>query len=381
MKYFDYDAYLAQLEELVNVDGGSYDPEGVDKMSALMAAKYESLGLSVTRKRFDERAGTCLEVRTHPEDEDIDLLLVGHMDTVFPKGTVAERPFTTDGERAYGPGVIDMKPGLLSMFYLVQELVKTGSGLRLCVAMNTDEEISSRYSHPWISALARKAKCALVFEPGRKNGAMVDQRKGVAHFDVDLKGIAAHAGINPWDGASAVQEAAEWITRLVPLNDYDHGTSVNIGVIRGGMGSNTVAEQAHFEVDVRFTDMAVCDRVAAKLEEMRRNPFTKGVEAVVTPIGARPPMMPVDRTRTMEAAMEAEGAELGMEVKFVATGGGSDGNFIAFEGCPVLDAVGPVGDGAHSAREALELNTIGPRLELAYRAILRLEREGFFARK
>ena len=378
MNYFDYESYLAQLEELVNVDGGSYDPEGVDQMSRLMAAKYEKLGLSVTRKRFDARAGTCLEIRTHPDCEEIDVLMVGHMDTVFPRGTVAERPFTTDGERAYGPGVIDMKPGLLSMFYVVQELVREGSGLKLCVALNTDEEISSRYSHPWISGLARHARCGLVFEPGRKNGAMVHQRKGVAHFDVDLKGIAAHAGINPWDGASAVHEAAEWITRLVPLNDYDHGTSVNIGVIRGGMGSNTVAEQAHFEVDVRFTQMEACRRVADKLEEMRRSPFTPGVEAVVTPIGSRPPMLPTDRSRRMMAAMEAEGEQLGMDVSFVATGGGSDGNFIGYEGCPVLDAVGPVGDGAHSAREALVLNTIRPRTELVFRTILRLEREGFF---
>ena len=381
MKYFDYEAYLAQLEELVNVDGGSYDPEGVDKMSALMASKYEKLGLSVTRKRFDERAGICLEVRTHPECEEIDVLMVGHMDTVFPRGTVAERPFTTDGEKAYGPGVIDMKPGLLSMFYIVRELVREHSELKICVAMNTDEEISSRYSHPWISELARRAKCGLVFEPGRKTGAMVHQRKGVAHFDVDLKGIAAHAGINPWDGASAVHEAAEWITRLVPLNDYEHGTSVNIGIIRGGMGSNTVAEQAHFEVDVRFTDLSVCQRVADKLEEMRRSPFTPGVEAVVTPIGARPPMLPGDRTRIMMDAMEKEGEKLGMEVKFVATGGGSDGNFIGYEGCPVLDALGPVGDGAHSVRESLELNTIAPRVELVYRAILRLETEGFFREK
>ena len=250
MKYFDYDAYIKQLEELVSIDSGSFDPEGVDKVAEAMARKYEELGLTVTKKRFDERAGYCLEVRNYPEEESIDILMVGHMDTVFPKGTVAKRPFTMDEKKAYGPGVDDMKSGLLNMYYVVKELVKENTKLHLCLALNCDEEISSRYSNPWISELARHAKCGLVFEPARKNGAIVSDRKGLARYVIDFKGIYAHAGVNPQDGASAIHEMAEWITRLVPLNDYEHGTSLNVGIVKGGMGANTLAENAQCEVDI-----------------------------------------------------------------------------------------------------------------------------------
>lgn len=377
MKYFNYNEYIEQLREMVMVDGGSYDPVGVDQMADLMASKYEKLGLSVTKKRFDDRAGNCVEVRNHPETDEIDVLMVGHMDTVFPKGTVAERPFTMDEEKAYGPGVIDMKSGLLTIYYIVQELVKSNTDLRLCVAMNSDEEISSRYSNPWISELARHAKCGLVFEPARKNGAMVRDRKGLARFDVDLKGVYAHAGVNPQDGASAIHEAANWITRLVPFNDYEHGTSLNVGVIRGGLGANTVAEQAHFEIDVRYKDINAMYKIQETLEEMKNHPTIPGVQATVTRVGYRPPMISTDRSRAMMKAMEIEGTKLGVDVQFVATGGVSDGNFIGFEGCPVVDAVGPVGDGAHGVKEFLWLNTIQPRMEMVYNTILRLEQEGF----
>ena len=134
MKYFDYDAYIKQLEEIVSIDSGSFDPEGVDKVAEIMARKYKELGLSVTPKRFDERASFCLEVKNFPDEEEIDILMVGHMDTVFPKGTVAERPFTMDEKKAYGPGVDDMKSGLLNMYYVVKELVKENTKLRLCPA-------------------------------------------------------------------------------------------------------------------------------------------------------------------------------------------------------------------------------------------------------
>ena len=377
MKYFNYDEYIEQLREMVMVDGGSYDPEGVDKMADLMASKYEKLGLTVTKKRFDDRAGNCLEVRNHPETEEIDLLMVGHLDTVFPRGTVAERPFTMDEEKAYGPGVIDMKSGDLTIFYIVQELLKNDTKLKICIAHNSDEEISSRYSNPWMSGLARHAKCGLVFEPARKNGAMVRDRKGLARFDVDLKGVYAHAGVNPQDGASAIHEAAHWITRLMPFIDYENGTSLNVGVIRGGLGANTVAEQAHFEIDIRYKDINAMYKIQEALEDMKAHPTIPGVEATVTRVGFRPPMISTDRSRAMMKAMEIEGTKLGIDVQFVATGGVSDGNFIAFEGCPVVDAVGPVGDGAHGVKEFLWLNTIQPRMEMVYNTICRLEQEGF----
>ena len=379
MKYFDYDAYIKQLEELVSIDSGSFDPEGVDKVAEAMARKYEELGLTVTKKRFDERAGYCLEVRNYPEEESIDILMVGHMDTVFPKGTVAKRPFTMDEKKAYGPGVDDMKSGLLNMYYVVKELVKENTKLHLCLALNCDEEISSRYSNPWISELARHAKCGLVFEPARKNGAIVSDRKGLARYVIDFKGIYAHAGVNPQDGASAIHEMAEWITRLVPLNDYEHGTSLNVGIVKGGMGANTLAENAQCEVDIRFTNIEACHKIEAAFENLRTNPIIKGVTATVTRVGFRPPMASTERSRSMLEIMRQEGEKCGVDVKWVTTGGGSDGNFMAFEGCSVMDAVGPVGDGAHGDKEFIWLETIKPRTEMVYRTLMKLEEKGYFA--
>lgn len=378
MKYFDYNEYIEQLKELVNIDSSSYDPEGTDRVAGLMAAKYETLGLTVTKKRFDGRAGYCLEVRNYPGIEEIDVLMTGHMDTVFPKGTVENRPFAMDAEKAYGPGVIDMKSGLLNMYYIVRELVKNNTGLRLCLALNSDEEISSRYSSPWISNLAKKAKCGLVFEPARKNGAMVSDRKGLARYNIDFKGIYAHAGVNPQDGASAIHEMAEWITRIVPLNDYESGTSLNVGVVSGGMGANTVADNARCEIDIRFSTIEACRKIEAAFDHLKETPFTPGVRATVTRVGFRPPMASTETSRRMMKFMEEEGAACGVDVHFVRTGGGSDGNFIAFEGCPVIDAVGPVGDGAHGDKEMIWLNTILPRTEMVYRTMIRLEKEGCF---
>ena len=380
MKYFNYNEYIEQLKELVNTDSSSYDPEGTDQVASLMAAKYEALDLTVTKKRFDSRAGYCLEVRNCPDEEDIDVLMVGHMDTVFPKGTVEQRPFSMDAEKACGPGVIDMKSGLLNMYYIVKELVKGGTGLRLCLALNSDEEISSRYSNPWISGLAKKARCGLVFEPARKNGAMVSDRKGLARYNIEFQGVYAHAGVNPQDGASAIHEMAEWITRLVPLNDYENGTSLNVGVVSGGMGANTVAAHARCEIDIRFSAIEACQNIEAIFEKLKETPFTPGVKATVTRLGFRPPMASTGLSREMMKFMAEEGAACGVDVQFVRTGGGSDGNFIAFEGCPVIDAVGPVGDGAHGDKEMLWLKTVQPRTEMVYQTIIRLEKEGYFQR-
>ena len=380
MKYFDYDAYIKQLEEIVSIDSGSFDPEGVDKVAEIMAPKNKKLGLSVTPKRFDERAGFCLEVKNFPDEEEIDILMVGHMDTVFPKGTVAERPFTMDEKKAYGPGVDDMKSGLLNMYYVVKELVKENTKLRLCLALNSDEEISSRYSNPWISNLAKHAKCGLVFEPARKSGALVSDRKGLARYAIDFQGIYAHAGVNPQDGASAIHEMAEWITRLVPLNDYENGTSLNVGIVSGGMGANTIAEHARCEVDIRFTNIEACYKIESVFENMRTNPIIPGVTASVTRVGFRPPMASTECSRNMLEIMRQEGEKYGVDVKWVKTGGGSDGNFMAFEGCSVMDAVGPVGDGAHGDKEFIWLDTIQPRTEMVYHTIISLEEKGYFAK-
>lgn len=379
MTEFHYEEYLDLLKKSVSIESGSTDREGVDQMAGFMAGLYEKEGLAVTTMRFDERGGNCVEVRNFPEDEEIDVLMVGHMDTVFPRGTLEKRPFKIEEDIARGPGVADMKSGLLSAYYVVKELLAAGSKLRICVFMNSDEEISSRYSHPHITKLAEKSRLALVFEPARAGGAMVSDRKGLARFDVEFSGKYAHAGVNPQDGASAIHEMAEWITRLVPLNDYEAGTSVNVGVVSGGLGANTVAEKASCEIDLRFKDVSEYDKIEKKIFELRDHPFVEGVTALVVRQGYRPPMNASVKAKEFMEMVDRTGEKIGAGTKWVMTGGGSDGNFISYAGCPVLDAMGPEGAGAHGSGELLKLSTVEPRIRLILEALTEMEKEGMFA--
>lgn len=378
MREFQYEEYLELLKTAVSIESGSTDRDGVDRMAEFMTGLYEKMGLSVKKMRFDERGGNCVEVRNCPESEDIDVLMAGHMDTVFPKGTLAQRPFRTEGDMAYGPGVADMKSGLLSAYYVVRELLAAKTKLKICVFMNSDEEISSRYSNPYITKLAKKSRLGLVFEPARDGGAMVSDRKGLARFDAEFSGKYAHAGVNPQDGASAIHEMAEWITRLVPMNDYEAGTSLNVGVVSGGLGANTVAEQASCQIDLRFKEISEYEKIVKKLEELKTHPFVKGVSVSVVRQGYRPPMNASQRARAFMSVVDRTGEKIGTGTKWVMTGGGSDGNFISYAGCPVLDAMGPEGAGAHGAGEVLRLQTVEPRIRLVYESLREMEKLGMF---
>lgn len=375
MKNFVLDEYLRLVEELVNIDSGSRVRGGPAKVAAKMAELYRALGLSVQVLDGDNEYGPRLEIRSHPEREEIDLLLSGHMDTVFAGGTAAERPFRAENGRGYGPGVMDMKAGLVSMYYLVRALTEEKTDLSFCVALNSDEEISSLRSRDWIAGLARKSAYAFVMEPGRKNGEYVSERKGLARYQVTMKGIAAHAGIAPQDGASAIHEMAHFITEIIALNAYDRGTSVNVGVISGGNTANVVCDLAECQIDTRFDDIGESQKIEAKLEALKQAPRDSRVSISVTRAGFRPPMRATDKTTALLEQMKAEGERLGMEVKWVKTGGGSDGNFIAFEGCTVVDGMGPAGEGAHSSNEVLHIDTIEKRLELAFNMARELERQ------
>lgn len=364
MKHFSLDKYLEELECLVNIDSGSRIPGGTGKVADYLEAQYRKLGLSVIRHQFSEEVGPCLEIRNKPESEKIDVLLLGHMDTVFPEGTVEKRPFKREGNYAYGPGVADMKCGLISMLYLVKEMLEEKIDLSFCVAMNSDEEISSNYSKEWLKQLAQKSEYAIVMEPGRKNGEYVCERKGLAKYHVEVRGIAAHAGVAPQDGASAIHELAHLILEMTKLIDYDKGTSVNVGTISGGTGANVVSAYAECLIDTRFDAIEEQQKIEKVLEELIANPADPRVTITYSSEGFRPPMTMTEKTKKLMSWMDENGADNGMTMKWVKTGGGSDGNFIAFEGCTVIDGVGPTGDGVHSDSEKLQIDTIEKRLEV-----------------
>ncbi|PCI23501.1 MAG: carboxypeptidase [SAR324 cluster bacterium] len=367
---FDLEEYLKRLEILVNTDSGSEDPEGIQKIADSFSELYKNLGWTVEEHRFDPDHGVCLEIKNTTEDQ-FDLLLVGHMDTVFPKGTAKKRPFSINGDRAYGPGVVDMKASLLSLYYALRTITaeQTGKQPAICVALNSDEEISSIISCDWLTELAKKSRYALVIEPARANGALVSQRKGIARYDLEFNGIAAHAGIEPEKGSSAINELAHWVTELHSMTNFELGTTVNVGKISGGSGVNVVAEYAEAGMEIRVKDVEELQKVKLLIDDLHQNPRTKKVRTNPILRAYRPPMNPTEQTEKLMDLIRKKGENLGIQIDYVATGGGSDANLTAGVGVPSIDGLGPIGGGQHGDQEYLEINSIKPRLELLTQVI------------
>ena len=371
---FNLTEYLKDLETLVNQDSPSNDPGGVAKIGDFFHQRYRAMGWGVKTHEFDPSVGPCLEV-TNRDADTCDLLLIGHMDTVFPRGTAAERPYSVSGDRAYGPGVGDMKSGLLTMYYALKSLDEEGAlaDKTVCVAQNGDEEISSAYSRPWIEELAKKSRLVLILEGARSRGELVNQRKGVGRFTIDFAGVAAHSGVDPENGKSAIGEMGHWIVALHALNNFKIGTTVNVGVVSGGSVPNMVAEHAQARVDMRFREISEADRIQAAVNRLMENPYIQGVRAAVTGGVTRPPMNPGEKTLKICRQITSMGDELEIPIQWVGTGGGSDGNFSAALGIPTIDGLGPAGGRYHSAEEFMRIDTVEPHHRLLKEIIRKIQ--------
>lgn len=366
----DLNEYLNDLEYLVNIDSGSNDIEGVRKVSDFFIKKFTEIGWIIDIKELDQSVGACLEIKNTNSKEN-NILLMGHSDTVFPKGTVANRSFSINGSKAYGPGVVDMKSGLLSIYYAVKSL-DINSSPAICIAINSHEEISSAYAYPWIQRLAEESRVAFVTEPARANGALVNQRKGLATYNVEFTGIPAHAGIEPEKGRSAITELGNWVVELNKLTDMESETTINVGVVEGGTTTNVVAEKAKASIDIRFRDQNNLLKIEKTMDEWTKNPFVEGTKVEVVRRGWRPPMNPSIKTKDICTLVEAVADELDIEMKWASTGGGSDANFTAALDIPTIDGLGPIGGGAHSEREYLEIDSVIPRINLLRELIMRV---------
>lgn len=285
--------------------------------------------------------------------------LIGHVDTVFPLGETSRRPFRIEGGRAYGPGVADMKGGVLLMAYAVRALrtLRVPFG-RVDLVINADEEIGSPRSHETIARLAQGTDCALVLEPGREDGSVVSARKGVGDFRVEVHGRPAHAGVAPERGHSAIHELARCIETIQRLNGRLPGVSFNVGVIAGGTRPNVVPEWAHCDIDVRTVRRTDEADVRRLLREALLPPRDAGVEIRLLGDFHMPPMERTEGTARLVAQAQAIAGRLGHELRDIATGGGSDGNRVSAQGIPVLDALGPVGGAAHTPDEYIELDSV-----------------------
>lgn len=362
--------WLEFLEVLVNTDSGSRDLEGLTAMSAQLDARWRALGFAT--QIHQSEAGPQLVARRNGHQAAPTALLVGHTDTVFDRGTAQQRPFAVRDGRAYGPGVADMKGGLTGMLGAVEALGAQGllDEVNLVVVNNCDEEISSHHSRALIEEAARQAGAALVFEPGRPNGAIVTARKGGQGYQLSITGRAAHAGVNPQDGASAIEALARKVLALHALNDYDAGLSVNVGVVRGGSRANVVADRATAMVDVRVPTPELARRVKRDIEAIAARVELPGTQAELQMDSQRDPMVFGEVTRPLLEAFSHVAKELGFALQTTATGGGSDGNFTAALGTPTLDALGPVGGGYHSQDEYIEIDSLAQRAALAAGGLL-----------
>jgi len=349
------DQFLSVLEALCQSESPSHDPGGQQAVHTVLSGHLEALGFAV-RELPGPRSGGHLYARPRRRAQGApSQLLLGHYDTVWPAGTLARMPFAVEGDRARGPGVYDMKGGLAQLVVALATL--RGLGLEPAVTpvvlVNADEEVGSRESARFVRRLARIACRAFVLEPSLGiEGRLKTERKGVARYTVTIHGRAAHAGLDPEAGASAILELAHVIQALFALNDPARGVTVNVGTIDGGLRPNVVAPESRAVVDVRTRSQA--DAVAVDAAIRRLQPATPGTSLAVDGGPGRPPLEATPRNRALFTTARRLATGIGLDLQSGLAGGGSDGSTASLY-TATLDGLGAVGDGAHAAHEYLEI--------------------------
>jgi len=368
-------AMLALLEELVNIDSGSYDKPGVDAVGARIAAFLAGEGIPVTTIPV-EGYGDALKAEVAGSGGgNRPVVLMGHRDTVFPKGEVARRPFQVVDGRAYGPGVADMKAGLvMNAFVLAAYHRAGGAPVPLVGLFTSDEEIGSPACRPIIEETARGARAVLNSEPGRPTGNVVTGRKGGVFMQLEVQGKAAHSGGNYVDGRSAILELAHKTVAFHAITDLARGTTVNVGLVSGGQSVNTVAPRASCEIDLRYVTppdrTEAMDRIAAIVGHSTVPDTT----AHLIIKGEFLPLVQDEGARALFETYAQVSTALGRPVEGEFAGGCADSGFTASVGCPTLCAVGPVGGRAHSPEEYLEVGSLVPRARAMAETIAALGR-------
>lgn len=351
---------LAELESYVNMDTPSGDKAHLDAMSQRLAISFREAGCDViTHERSD---GNLLECRLGTGSKQI--LLLGHMDTVFATGTVAQRPFVREGNILRGPGVLDMKGGVLMILEIMRCFYgKLPSDWSLVALLNCDEEIGSGESKDRIMELAKASEYCMCMEPSKPEYCTV-ARKGLITFTVDCKGVAAHSGVNYHLGHSAIRALSHIITKLYTMRDDEHGISINIGGICGGAEKgNIVADSAHLIGEVRYYDPKLVNELTDRIKEYCSDTDDERVTSELNILASRPPMQQSERSKWLYEQAKAAAEKNGLILTARTHGGGSDGSYAAFVGCPVIDGMGPEGEFSHTTEEYVRADTLLQRLE------------------
>jgi glutamate carboxypeptidase len=365
LRYFESrnDQIVQTIREFVEIESPSDNKRAADRMGAFLAGSFEAIG-GCARVHHAEDYADSVQIDFPGREKIKPVLLLGHFDTVYPLGTLATMPCHVADDRMHGPGVLDMKSGIALMLYAIAALQAWHGALPrpVTVFLVSDEEVGSYSSRKITEALARESAAVLVLEPAATHGAVKTARKGVGEYILNVKGVAAHAGLDPGKGHSAILELALQIIAISKLNDLQHGISVNPGVIRGGTRTNVIAAEATVEIDVRITHAKQVAALDRKLRALK--PFDKHCKLSIEGGVNR---LPMERNAGV-AALYNKAKEVAKQIDWkleeAAVGGGSDGNFTAGIGIPTLDGMGGSGQGAHAVHEHIVIS------ELPRRALL-----------
>ena len=355
------------LGDFVRCESPSHNKAAVDRFAAIVAREWRRRGAKVRILRNSSRGNHVrAEVWLRPgRPARRQLMVLGHMDTVYPLGTLAKMPFRVSGGRAWGPGTFDMKGGLVLALFAVDALKATGikPNKRLVFFWNSDEEIGSESSRRAIEREARRSDAVLVLEPSfGPDGRLKTARKGVGGAEIVVTGRSAHAGVDPEKGVNAVHELALQIQRMMKLNDPRRGITVQATVVAGGTVSNVIPAHARAQLDIRYSRMADAADLQRQLRHAR--PILKGARVEIRGERSRPPLERTAATRALFRQAQSLMRELGLPLGEAATGGGSDGNLTAALGVPTLDGLGAVGDSPHNPREHVVIRALPQRAAL-----------------
>ena len=366
-----HDDALALLRWLVEQESMSRVPDATAKIAEGLGAKLEEVGAKVELLR-DPAFGASILARFHPREPPEDskqLLVIGHIDTVWPIGTLSKRPFRTEGDRAYGPGTFDMKAGLTIASFAMRALRDLGRQPKRPVTFlfTCDEETGSHFSRDTIEREGRKSLSALVLEPPIPGGRVKTGRKGVGEFELVTYGRSAHAGNDPRAGINAITELAHQVLAINAMNDYERGTTLNVGVVSGGVLSNVVAAEARARIDMRYKTAEEGLRITEALSKLK--PVVDGARLEMLGGINRPPLVRTPEIAALFEQARQIGWEIGYDLGEGSVGGGSDGNFVAGLGVPVLDGLGVDGAGAHAEHEHIVISDVPRRAALLARLI------------
>ncbi|MFL5624100.1 MAG: M20 family metallopeptidase [Ktedonobacteraceae bacterium] len=365
------DLYLADLRTTVNIDSGTYTKSGIDQVGAYLQGRFQDFGFVTHIDQQQEFGNHLVATHTGSASQGARILLIGHIDTVFPEGEAQRRPFALrqqeNGSRvATGPGVLDMKSGVLIGMYGLHILIaaQQANYQQVTFVCNSDEEIGSPSSKPLIQALARQSDAVIVLEPGRAKGTIVSSRRSSGQYRVEVRGISAHAGVEPQKGRNAILELSYQVQKMQALNGTVPGTTLSVGVIHGGERTNVVPDYAYFDMDVRASDNAGIEAIEAAMKRVTAQNVLQGTQITLSGSMISQPFERNQRNAHLVRMAQEAGSELGLKIEDLGSGGASDANNTSALGVPTIDGLGAGGGLAHNPGEYIELDYLPTRIAL-----------------